>query len=196
MDAIFFPSAAAFHAWLAEHHAGATEVLVGFYKKDSGQPGITYAEALDEALCYGWIDGIRKGVDAARYTIRFTPRKRDSIWSQVNIRHIERLIAAGRMQPEGLRAFEARKPERTGIYSFEQGPCELAADYQTVFAANAPAWAFFQAQPPSYRQPACWWVMSAKREETRQKRLATLIADSAAGRRLAHLTRPGTVSSA
>src|SRR5438046_2122635 len=120
MDAIFFPSAEAFAAWLAEHHATASEVLVGFYKKDSGHGGITYAEALDAAPCYGWIDGIRKGVDAARYTIRFTPRKRDSIWSLVNLRHMERLIAGGRVQPAGLRAYELRKPEKTGIYSFER----------------------------------------------------------------------------
>jgi uncharacterized protein YdeI (YjbR/CyaY-like superfamily) len=188
MDAIFFGSPSEFRAWLADNHARMSELLVGFYKKDSGKKGITYSQALDEALCYGWIDGVRKTIDESRWTIRFTPRKRGSIWSQVNIKRATELAAAGRMEPPGLKAFQERDPEKTNRYSFERENVQLDAAYEERFRANKEAWDFFQAQPPSYQKPAKWWVMSAKKEETRLKRLATLIEDSESGRRLAALT--------
>jgi uncharacterized protein YdeI (YjbR/CyaY-like superfamily) len=157
---------------------------MGFYKKSSGQPSITYPEALDEALCFGWIDGIRKAVDESRYTIRFAPRKPGSIWSNVNIKRANELIALGRMMPAGLAAFEARKQEKSGVYSYENRPRQLSAEYEQKFRANQKAWEFFQSQAPYYRRTASAWVMTAKKEETHMRRLATLIEDSAQGRRL------------
>ncbi len=189
MDATFFASADEFRAWLAANHDTATELLVGFYKKDSGRQNMTYQQALDQALCFGWIDGVRRTHDADSYTIRFTPRKPTSIWSQVNIKHVERLTAAGLMQPAGLNAFEQRDPAKQNQYSFEREHVQLDPAYEAQFRANEAAWAHFQQRPPSYRKPAIWWVMSAKQEATRLKRLATLIADSAAGRKIAPLTR-------
>lgn len=192
MDATFFTSPDELRAWLAEHHDTATELLIGFYKKGAEMPGITYAEALDEALCFGWIDGIRKRIDDRRFTIRFTPRKPRSIWSAVNIKRADELVAAGRMQPAGLREFTERDRTREKQYSFEQESHALDPGYEEQFRAHDAAWAFFAAQAPSYQRTAIWWVMSAKREETRRKRLATLIEDSAQGRRLGHLTRATT----
>ena len=189
MDVVYFISPDDLHAWLAEHHATATELWIGFFKGTQTQ-GITYTQALDEALSSGWIDGIRKRIDDSRYTIRFTPRKPRSIWSAVNIRRAGELIEQGRMQPSGLRAFNERDRGRERQYSFEQQHVALDAAYEEQFRAHPAAWDFFQTQPPSYRRPAIWWVMSAKKEETRLKRLATLIEDSAHRRRLAHLTRP------
>jgi uncharacterized protein YdeI (YjbR/CyaY-like superfamily) len=181
---LHFESAAAFRSWLESNHASATELWVGFHTKASGKGGATYPEALDEALCFGWIDGIRRKVDADSYTSRFTPRKARSTWSLVNVRHVERLTAAGRMHPAGIRSFEARDPKRTGIYSFEQRPKELPTDLEKAFRANPGAWTHWQGQPSGYRRTATWWVVSAVREETRQKRLQTLIAASGAGRRV------------
>lgn len=189
-EPVFFASAEAFRQWLEENHASAQEIWVGYYKKGSGQAGITYPESVDEALCFGWIDGIRKSVDAGRYTNRFTPRRPGSNWSAVNVRRVQELIAEGRMRPAGLRAFEARKAENTGIYGYEQQTPAFDPALQAAFEANPVAWAFFQQQPPSYRRIATYWVMSAKREETRRRRMDTLIADSAAGRRLAAITSP------
>ena len=189
MDAVFFTAAVAWREWLAAHHDTAAELQVGFYKRDAGRPSITYQEALDEALCYGWIDGVRKGLDEASYTIRFTPRKPRGNWSAVNIRRVEELLRLGRMQPPGIQAYEARDPERSRIYSYEQERHTLTEAFQQQFRANGVAWSFFQAQPPSYRKVASYWVMSAKQEATRLRRLAALIADSAEGRRLAMLTR-------
>jgi uncharacterized protein YdeI (YjbR/CyaY-like superfamily) len=180
-----FTSAADFRAWLAANHASTTELWVGFYKKDSGKGGLTYPEALDEALCFGWIDGIRKRVDDVRFTQRFTPRKPRSNWSLVNIRHVGRLKKAGRMAPAGLKAFAARTPAKSGVYSFENKPRELSPSLKRQFNAAPAAWNFFQQQPPGYRRVASFWVMSAKQAETRQRRLARLIADSGQGRRLA-----------
>jgi len=180
----FFSSAIAFRAWLEANHDTKAELLVGFHKTASGKPGATYKEALDEALAFGWIDGVRRGLDAERYTIRFTPRKPRSIWSNVNMRHVERLIAAGRMAPAGLRAYEARTAERSGIYSFERQPMAFDAAARRAFAANARAKAFFAAQPPGYRRVTTYWVMSAKKEETRVRRLARLIDKSARGERI------------
>ena len=179
----FFASAGAFQKWLAKNHATARELVVGFYKKDSGRGGLTYPEALDEALCHGWIDGVRRTIDEESYSIRFTPRKKDSIWSAVNMRHVMRLKKAGRMAAPGLAVFEARNPARAGIYSFENRPKSLAPAYRKQFQANRPAWAWFEAQPPWYRRTAAFWVMGAKKDETRLKRLAVLIDSSAKGRR-------------
>ncbi len=190
MDVVFFEAPTDLRAWLERHHAEATELWVGFYKKGSGRPSVTYHEALDEALCFGWIDGVRKNLDADSYTNRFTPRKPNSYWSRVNVRRAEELVRLGRMHPAGRAAFDARDTARTEQYSFERESSELDDAYEATFRANPPAWAFCEAQPPSYRRPAIWWVMSAKKEETRLRRLATLIEDSANGRRLAMLARP------
>lgn len=187
-DATFFASASDFHAWLEAYHASAAEQWVGFYKKQSGKVGISYPEAVDEALCFGWIDGLRKTLDDARYTIRFTPRKPSSIWSAVNIARVEELTRLGRMRPAGLAAFGKRTEARSKVYSFEQGAHALDGAYEERFRASRAAWAFFQVQAPSYQRAAIWWVMSAKQEATRLKRLATLMDDSEHGRRLRHLT--------
>jgi uncharacterized protein YdeI (YjbR/CyaY-like superfamily) len=188
----FFASPNGFRAWLEEHHATATAVVVGFHKKSTGRPSMTWTESVREALCFGWIDGIRRSLGDESYTIRFTPRKLQSNWSSLNVRHVEELIREGRMTPAGLAAYEARSPDRTGVYAFEQRhTARLEPQQEKQFRASPRAWEFFQAQPPSYRQTAIYWVVTAKREETRARRLAALIADSAAGRRLAQLTPPG-----
>jgi uncharacterized protein YdeI (YjbR/CyaY-like superfamily) len=184
----YFKSAADFRAWLETNYAGATELWLGFYKKDSGKGGITYAEALDEALCFGWIDGVRKRVDELSFTQRFTPRKPKSIWSLINIGHVKRLTKAGRMMPAGQEAFAARTPERSGVYSFENRPRELSPELQRQFKTDKVAWGFYQQQPPGYRRLMAFWVMSAKQEETRQRRLAQLMKDSNYGRRVGSLT--------
>jgi len=188
MEAIYFASAQELHDWLDQHHGDTAEVLVGFYKVDSGRAGLTYAQALDEALCFGWIDGVRKRVDAERYTIRFTPRKPGSVWSAVNLRRAAELEAAGRLQPAGLRAYHERAPQKVQQYSYENRPQDLPEEYQEQFRANPTAWEFFSAQPPSYRRTATWFVVSAKQEETRQRRLAQVIEAAAQGKRLAQLT--------
>ena len=165
---------------------------MGFYKVGSGRPSITWPEAVDQALCFGWIDGVRKSLGDERYMIRFTPRKPRSIWSLVNIERVKVLTEAGMMQPSGLAAFNARSDERSARYAYEQRQEVVLSDAEKQqFRNNEKAWAFFQARPPSYQRTAIWWVISPKREETRQKRLLTLIADSAEGRTIATLTRPG-----
>jgi len=183
MAPTFFRSAAAFRSWLARHHASERELLVGFQKVGSGKPSVGYPEALDEALCFGWIDGVRRRRDATSYTIRFTPRKRDSVWSAVNLRHVARLKAEGRMRAAGLKAFRERDLEQTRRYSFENRPRPLDAAAARRFKANAGAWAWFSGQAPGYRRLAQWWVMSAKQQETRDRRLARLIESSAHGRK-------------
>ncbi|MEX2245702.1 MAG: YdeI/OmpD-associated family protein [Dehalococcoidia bacterium] len=193
MKPAFFATPAEFRAWLERHHETDTELLVGFYKKASGKPSMSWSEAVGEALCFGWIDGVGKSLGEAAHTNRFTPRKPSSTWSNVNVRRVEELIAQGLMRPAGLRAFEARRTERTGTYSFEQkGAVALDAAAERRFRANKAAWAFFKARAASYRKASIWWVVSAKKSETREKRLATLIEDSAKGRTIRHLTRPGT----
>jgi uncharacterized protein YdeI (YjbR/CyaY-like superfamily) len=184
MKPTFFRSPAEFRAWLAEHHATARELLVGFYKRASGEPSITWPESVDEALCFGWIDGVRRRVDDRCYTIRFTPRRAGSVWSAVNIRRVKALTEEGRMRPAGLTAFEARRENRSGIYSYEQRRAEFDEPCAGVLRKNKAAWKFFQAQPPSYRKMVVWWVVSAKKEETRLKRLGKLVEESAAGRRV------------
>ena len=192
MKTSFFATPDDFRRWLRKHHRTAEELLVGFYKKSSGRPSITWPESVDEALCFGWIDGIRRSRDDDSYTIRFTPRRRGSIWSTVNTRRAKALIAEGRMQPAGLAAFEARDPKKSGIYSFERETAELDAAAETRFKGNATAWAFFSSQPPGYRRLAAHYVTSAKRDETKTRRLEQLIKDSAAGRRLGLLQRAET----
>ncbi len=170
------------------HHQRVAEQWVGFHKRDSGRPSITWPESVDEALCFGWIDGQVKSLDADRYMQRFTPRKPGSNWSNVNVRHIARLKATGKMHPAGLAAFAARDEKKTGVYSFERKLENFPPDLEKVFRANAKAWTFWLAQPPGYRRTITHWVVSAKQETTRLKRLATLIEDSAAGRKIKALT--------
>jgi uncharacterized protein YdeI (YjbR/CyaY-like superfamily) len=177
----FFRSAAAFRKWLQEHNATKQELLVGFYKTGSGKPSVTWPESVDEALCFGWIDGVRKRVDDVSYTIRFTPRKSSSTWSSINIKRVAALAKEDRMTPPGLKAFAARRENKSGIYSYEQRPDELVAPYAGLLAKNARAARFFAQQAPSYRRAAIWWVISAKKEETRLKRVQTLIELSGKG---------------
>jgi uncharacterized protein YdeI (YjbR/CyaY-like superfamily) len=190
-EPIYFETAAAFRAWLDEHHETETEVWVGMWKKATGRQSVTWAEAVDEALCFGWIDGLMRRVDAERHMQRFTPRKPTSNWSAINIANVERLRAERRMRPAGEAAFARRRDDRTAVYSHEQrkNPV-LAPEEQAQLEADAAAWAYWSARPPSYRRQATWWVISAKRPETRARRLATLIADSAAGRTIKPLTLP------
>jgi uncharacterized protein YdeI (YjbR/CyaY-like superfamily) len=187
----YFATPALWRAWLETHHASKTEVLVGFYKKDSGKPSITWPESVDEALCFGWIDGVRKGVSEIAYTIRFTPRKATSIWSAINVAKIDALRKAGKMQPAGEAAFAKRTDAKTAVYSFERKEAAKLTDAQTAtFVANTKAHAWFTRQAPGYQRTAIHWVVSAKQEATRDRRLAQLISDSAAGRTIPVLTRP------
>jgi uncharacterized protein YdeI (YjbR/CyaY-like superfamily) len=178
----FFKTPSDFRKWLEAHHATTPELWVGFYKRNSGKPSLTWPESVDEALCFGWIDGIRKSVDEESYTIRFSPRRPTGTWSAVNIRRAEELEREGRMRSAGRQAFEARKENRSGIYSYEQRSPELPEPYQTRLRSNQAAWDFYSAQSPSYRKTVNWWVLSAKKEQTRLSRLQTLIEDSARGR--------------
>jgi len=187
----FFATPADFRRWLSKNHRSAEELWVGFHKKGTGRLSITWPESVDEALCVGWIDGIRKSVNADSYMIRFTPRRRGSIWSNVNIKRAGDLIAGKRMKPAGVAAFEARTPEKSGVYLFEQRESpELGADAKAAFKANAKAWKFFTGQPPGYQRLATWWVVSAKLEATRLARLEKLITHCANGERLPQWVRP------
>lgn len=189
MDITFFKSPAEFRSWLRKHHANAQELWVGFYKKDSGKPSITWPESVDEALCYGWIDGIRKRVDDVSYTNRFTPRKPTSTWSAVNIKRVGELTKKGLMRAPGLKAFELRKENRSGVYSYEQRSPDLPEQYQKKLKQHKAAWKYFASQPPSYRKAANWWVLSARKEETRMKRLAQLIEHSTNQRHIPQFQR-------
>lgn len=188
MNAVHFASPGEFRAWLEKHGGTASELILGFWRKDSGRGGLTYSEALDTVLCFGWIDGVRSTVDNLSYTIRFTPRKTRSYWSTVNLKRAEALIRLKQMAPSGLAAYEARDPTNKRKASFEQKSVVLPPTLEKRLRSHAQAWAFFAQQPPYYRKVATWWVISAKREETQFRRLDLLIADSAAGRRLAMLT--------
>ncbi len=188
---IFFESPGAWRAWLAEHHARETEVFLGLYKKASGRAGMSWSEAVDEALCFGWIDGVRRGVDEISSSIRFTPRKARSTWSGVNIEKAERLIAERRMRPAGLRAFQARSEENSRIYAFEQGEVELPKEALARLQAKPGAWDYWRARPAGYKRVAAWWVISAKRPETRERRLVTLVEDCAAERLIKSQRRNG-----
>ena len=188
----FFPTPADFRAWLEANHETDKELVVGFHKKGSGKPSITWPESVDEALCFGWIDGVRRSLGPTAYTIGFTPRRPTSIWSAVNVARVAELTKQGRMRPAGRRAFAARTPERTGIYAFERKKAaKLPKEQEKLLRANRKAAAFFDAQPPGYRRLVIHWVISAKRTETRGRRLSLLIADSAGGRRIGPLRRPG-----
>jgi uncharacterized protein YdeI (YjbR/CyaY-like superfamily) len=180
----FFATQEKFREWLEKNHASATELLVGFHKKSSGKKSITYAEALDEALCFGWIDGVRRSLDETSYQQRFTPRRTRSIWSLVNVKHIERLKKEGKMHAAGLAAYEQRDPKRTGIYAFENAPRELSAEYEKEFRKTKGAWEYFQTYPPYLKKTVSYWVMSAKKEETRAARLQRLIESAARGERI------------
>ena len=184
MEIVFFLRPPDLQKWFRRNHATERELWIGFYKKNSGRPSITWPESVDEALCMGWIDGIRKSIDDESYIIRFTPRRRGSIWSAVNIKRVEALTNEKRMQPSGLAAFAARCENRSGSYSYEQRSEQLPEPYAGRFRRNQKAWEFFQAQPPSYRKTIGWWVVSAKQEETRLKRLRRLVEESARRRRL------------
>lgn len=189
-DPIFFDSPEAFYAWLEEHHESETEVYVGIWKKHTGKPSLTWSQAVDQALCFGWIDGRLNRIDEDRHMQRFTPRKPDSNWSKVNIAKVEKLREAGLMRPAGEAAFARRRADRTGVYSFEQEEeAKLPADGEARFRANERAWEFFESQAPWYRRAAIHLVVSAKKPETRERRLEQLIDDSAAGRRIRQLSR-------
>lgn len=186
----FFATPAEFRAWLEKNHAAHTELSVGFYKRDSGKPSITWPESVDVALCYGWIDGVRNSIDAVRYCIRFTPRKPTSTWSAINVKRVSALGKLGLMHAAGMKAFEARRGDKTGIYAYEQRKtAKLPPAYEKLFRANKKAWAFFQSQPPWYQRTAAYRVISAKQEATREKRLAELIRDSEARLSIKELRR-------
>ncbi len=181
----FFDGAEHFRAWLDENHATSAELIVGFRKAGTGLPSMTWPQSVDEALCYGWIDGVRKRIDDASYLIRFTPRRKNSIWSLVNVTKVEQLTALGRMQPAGIAAFEARCSSKTGVYSFEQAqPVTLADAELRVFKKDRAAWRYFESTPASYRTVMTHWVGRAKQPATRARRLAQLIEACAAGQRL------------
>ena len=185
MKPIHFSTAVDFRQWLEQHHARASELWVVFYKKSSGKAGMTYSEAVDEALCFGWIDGLLKRLDAERFMQRFTPRRTVSTWSNLNLQRVKRLTTAGRMHPAGLAAYAARSPKRTGIYSFESAhPPKLPREFRAEFRRSGKAWSFFTAQPAGYQRTAIHRVLAPKQEATRKRWLARLIAHSAAGKHL------------
>ncbi|MFT7776585.1 YdeI/OmpD-associated family protein [Roseateles sp.] len=181
----YFASPEDFRTWLARHASTATELVVGFHKVGSGVPSMTWPQSVDEALCVGWIDGVRKRVDELRYQIRFTPRRHTSIWSRINIDRVAQLTAEGRMQPAGLAAFEKRTDRRSIVYSYEhEGEVALPPELEKRFKRQRKAWAWFQAQPPGWRRQMLRRVLSAKQEATRDRRLELLMAAAAEGRRL------------
>jgi uncharacterized protein YdeI (YjbR/CyaY-like superfamily) len=187
----FFPKLADWRSWLEKHHADTDELWVGFYKRDSGRPSITWPESVDGALCFGWIDGVRHSIDAISYKIRFTPRKPKSTWSAINIKRVKELTRLNLMHPAGLAAFEKRDGDHSAIYSYEQRKtAEFPPTYEKRFKANPKAWAYFQSRPAWYQRTATYWVISAKKEETREKRLATLIDCSGRSATIPPLTRP------
>lgn len=184
MSATFFPTPQDFRDWLDKNHKTEQELLVGFYKVGTKKPSITWSESVDQALCFGWIDGVRRSIDEESYSIRFTPRKPTSIWSVVNIKKIEELTKAGLMKEAGLEAFKLRKEERSGIYSHEKEPSKLTSEYEGQFKANKKAWEFFEEQAPSYKKVMIHWIMSAKQEKTQISRLEKTISESENGKRI------------
>jgi len=188
----FFATPAAFRRWLEKNHDSKSELWVGFHKRATGKPSLTWPQSVDEALCFGWIDGLRKRIDDASYQIRFTPRKADSTWSRVNCDRMAVLVAEGRVTEAGRAAFERRSEKRSGTYSYEQrAQARFDPDSERRFRAARAAWEFFENQAPWYRRAATWWVMSAKRDATRRRRLDQLIASSAAGRAIPPVERAG-----
>jgi len=191
-EPIFFETAADLREWLEAHHASAPELFVGGWRKDAGRAGVTWQEIVDEALCFGWIDSIRRSLPGGAWSQRLTPRRAGSNWSAVNVANVERLRSEGRMQPAGLAAFAARRPPRTGVYSYERRTeARLSREEEARFRATEPAWGWFSDRSPSYRTTAIWWVVSARRPETRERRLSELIEQSAAGLMPKALTPPG-----
>lgn len=186
----FFKSPAEFRAWLEKHHATAEELLVGFYKRSIGRPSMTWPESVDEALCFGWIDGVRRRIDDASYSIRFTRRRRGSIWSAANTKRVEALVREGRMHEAGLKAFRERDPKKTNMYSFEREHAAFPPALERLFRANQRAWTFFQTTAPWYRRVTTHWVTSARRDATRERRLQLLIDTSARGKKI-DLLKPG-----
>ena len=190
-DVRFFSSPDELRDWFDANHATATELWLGHHRKSTGRPTIAWSDAVDEALCVGWIDGVRYSLDDKRFAQRFTPRRKGSNWSAINVGRVEELIRQGRMRPAGLRAFEQRREDRLGVYSYEQrAEAKLPKEFEGELRANTKAWTFFQAQPPGYRATATWWVVSAKREDTRRRRLGGLIDHSERGRAVPPLARP------
>ncbi|HEU4347479.1 MAG TPA: YdeI/OmpD-associated family protein [Actinoplanes sp.] len=188
-DPVFFATTDELRAWYERNHATAPELLVGYWKKHTGKPGVSHTEAIEQALCFGWIDSIGRRIDEDRYQVRFTPRRKGSVWSAVNVASVARLTEQGLMRPAGIQAFELRRPDRVATYSYEQPEDAQLDDEQTaLLKSDETAWDWFSAQPASYRKAAVHWVVSGKRAETRQRRLRQLIADSAAGRRVPPLT--------
>jgi uncharacterized protein YdeI (YjbR/CyaY-like superfamily) len=192
MDAVFFSSPDEFREWLGANHDSADELWVGFHKRATGKPSLTWPQSVDQALCFGWIDGLRKSLGPEAYMIRFTRRRPNSYWSHVNVTRVEELRAQGLMQPAGLQAFEARSKLRSGAYSFENRDVQFDAALEAAFRANSKAWAWFESQSPSYRRTYTFWIMDAKREETRRRRLETLMRESEAGRTIDPMRLPRT----
>ncbi len=184
MTPTFFATQSYFRQWLEKNHYKESEIIVGFYKVGSGKPSMTWPQSVDEALCFGWIDGVRKSVDGESYCIRFTPRKKNSIWSAVNIKKVEELTRLGLMQPAGKAAFEKREESKSRIYAYEKEPVKLAAEFEKKLKANKKAWSFFESQAPSYQRTAIHWIMNAKQEATKISRLEKLITTSEKGQRI------------
>lgn len=189
MDPKFFPRPDDFRQWLKENHQTEDELWVGFYKKATGIPSITWPESVEEALCFGWIDGLRKSIDEKSYKIRFTPRRRDSNWSQVNLKMMEKLIENGKIRPAGLKAYERRDQSKSRQVSYELDEVKLKKEYVDQIKENPKAWKFFNNLPPGYKKQTCFYVMQAKREDTRQRRLKVLIESAAEGKKIPHLRR-------
>ena len=183
----FFRTQASFRKWLEKNHDKAKELLVGFYKVNSGKQSMTWSESVDEAICFGWIDGLRRSINQESYSIRFTPRRPGSIWSAINIKKVDDLSKKGLMFPSGLVAFEKREEKKSAIYSYEKAPENLSDDFSKKFKSNKKAWEFFESMAPSYQLTAIHWVMNAKQEGTKLKRLDELIKDSEAGRKIKSL---------
>ncbi len=184
MTATFFTTQEGFREWLEKNHTTAKELVVGFYKVGTKKPSLTWSQSVDQALCFGWIDGVRKSIDHESYSIRFTPRKSTSIWSAINIKKVEVLSEAGLMKPEGLKAFELRKEEKSAIYSHEKELATLDPEFEKIFKARKKAWEFFNSQAPSYQKVMLHWIMRAKQEKTRLSRLEKTIRESELGKRV------------
>lgn len=190
MDITFFATPSELREWYERNHDSAPELILGFYKKATGKPSVTQQEALDEALCFGWIDAVRHRIDDEVYTNRYVPRKKSSVWSDINMKRVEELKAEGRMHPAGIKAYETRDPKKQKTYSNENEWQTLPPEFEAQFKAVEGAWEKFEAMPKSYQRPALWWVMSAKQEKTRQSRLQVLIENSAKGLKIPYLRRP------
>ncbi len=189
MKPIFFKTQKDFRKWFENNSQKESELIVGFYKVSSGKPSITWSQSVDKAICFGWIDGVRKSIDDESYKIRFTPRKPSSIWSKINIDKAEELIKNKMMLPEGLEAFEKRKDSRSKIYAYEQKDVKLDKEFEKIFKANKKAWEYFQSQPPSYKKQTIWGIINAKQESTKIKRLNELIKDSESHQHIKRLRR-------